>query len=185
MWAGLLGAIPAAVLSAAVAAWVAVTVLNRSNAHQTRLATEQLQEQREEAVRVRERAALAEVVFAIEGLYAATLGSRDETTRHFSLLLAAMARWRIELGEGETQIELVRYAGMLLKLASMKKDSDNTPRENETNDDLLKAISTLSLVALKWPHADVSQRIALQMDLTELRTDLEARNEFDGSSLPS
>ena len=46
VWSGALGAIPAAVLAAAVAAWVAVTVLNRSNLHQRQQADKAAREQR-------------------------------------------------------------------------------------------------------------------------------------------
>lgn len=51
LWAGVLGAIPASVISAAVAAGVAVTILGRTNEHQQMLSAKATKEQRDTAFR--------------------------------------------------------------------------------------------------------------------------------------
>lgn len=179
LWSGTVGAI----VSAGVAALVAVLVLTRSNAHQQKLAAEgmarqkelaehQLAEQREEAGRVRERAALSEVVFATEWLFVVIDAPTDEIDRHFPVLLAAMARWRIELGLGPMQQVVAKLSGLLMLVASDKAAAERAGMGDAAaaaKQQLLEAVGELTAVALEWPGSNVEQRAALQVRLVEMR----------------
>ena len=135
VWAGALGAIPAAVLSAAVAAWVAVTVLNRSNKHQKKIAEEaakeqarlsaiqleeqkqlsgrQLAEQRKEAAEVRRNQVMADLVSAANGFELVADKATDAIDAQRALFLTHAHRWTIETQDTKNGVELMLWANLL------------------------------------------------------------------------
>lgn len=168
LWSGTIGAI----VSAGVAALVAVMVLAGSNDHQRKLAEKQLAEQRAEAGLVRERAAIAEVMVACEGFLKASERSLAEVRNHLSLFQAAVARWRVELGNGEMQSELLRWNQVFFIAAGNHALARGANRE--AFDILSKAISSFTFILLAWPEADATGRCRLRTHLTEERDVIEA-----------
>ena len=172
VWAGALGAIPAAVISAGVAAWVAVTVLNRSNMHQQRLAQDQLAEQRAEAARERERAALAEVIFAAESLFLAANDSAERIRELIPVLQSAMARWRIEEGHAPMQSELMGWSSLLVDAADgrLNAKASGSPEEEEAARERLTDVAAeIVVVALIWPDSDAAERQKLRERMNKAR----------------
>lgn len=126
IWAGTLGAVPAAVISAAVAAWVAVTVLNRSNthqrslaaegvAHQEELAAQQLAEQRTEAGRVRAKDVMANLLGAANGFGLAAEKGPDVVDAQLQLFKTSAYRWEFEASDPEHLMELWKWGNVLWK----------------------------------------------------------------------
>lgn len=179
LWSGVLGA----VVSAAVAALVATFVLVRSNKHQLKLSLEaaetqravalkQLTEQRSEAARSREQAALAEVIVAVEQLVAMSPRPNGEVRSYSMAFKAAMARWRIELASSVMEVELRRWSRILTRKAlgvSRAKESGNSENFRAALNGLEVAASGLMSVVLAWPAADGAERAALQERLSALR----------------
>lgn len=215
LWAGLLGAIPAAVISAAVAAGVAVTILGRTNEHQQllsdqarkeqrdtaarqmdaqlklaekqlieqrELSEQQLAEQRGEAGRVRERAAIAEVVIANEGFAKASEGSFAEVRSQLAIMQSAAALWRIELGNGDMQEELLLWPHLLFVAAgnrSIARKKGDADEENAAWSILNDAIASFSPILIAWSGVDETARYMLRLRLREERKKLgEAIEEF-------
>lgn len=176
LWSGILGA----VVSAAVAALVATVVLALSNRHQIKLSEEaaeeqrkivlmQLDEQRSEAARSREQTALAEVLIAVEGL-TMEMRSTEDVRAYVPTLNAAMARWRIELGGGAMEREVMRWP-MLLRRLALKvvfgKESGAGWADEFAR--LGSAIEQLSSVVLAWQTADRERRAELHDKLRVFR----------------
>lgn len=208
IWAGALGAIPAAVISAAVAAWVAVRVLNRSNlqqqrlaaravAHekkraavaallqedlaekassmQQRLAEQQLAEQRAEATRGREQAAIAEVIIAVERFPAEVLKSMDDVRHMQSRLESAVARWRVEIGRGEMQGELLAWTTLLFGAAIMRLRHIGESTLRERSWEVLRdATASFSTLALGWATSEGEARTSLKDWSMDARAKIEA-----------
>ncbi|MDK1360299.1 hypothetical protein QNO00_08475 [Arthrobacter sp. zg-Y1219] len=113
LWAGLLGAVPAAVLSAAVAALVAVFVLGRSNRHQQALVEEQLKVQRNEAALAGEKAAMADLIAITNRFVSYGVGTDPDLIRRATVsFTAASYRWALETGDRN-------HASVLLSCASV------------------------------------------------------------------
>jgi hypothetical protein len=112
LWSGILGA----AVSGGVAAGVAMIVLRRTSAHQTKLAQEeavrqesravtalqeqregQLQEQRDEARKAREMAAIADVVAASGAMTTGFTSGVDGVNKLKSDMMTAIVRWKMEL----------------------------------------------------------------------------------------
>lgn len=175
MWAGSLGAIPAAVISAFVAARVAVTVLNRSTVHQQRLASEQLAEQRGEASRTRERAALADVIFAVEAVLMAAVNSPGGIDDRIAVVQSAMARWRIEVGLSPMQSEIMNWSVLLVVATEdciKQKRRGGTEEAEAAVSRLREVAAQITVVALAWPDSDADERKDLWERLTMVRGDL-------------
>ena len=113
LWAGLLGAIPAAVLSAAVAAWVAVRVLERSNRHQKELAGQQLAEQRNEAGEVRRKVVMADLLGTTSGFTIAAEDGTSAVQAQVVLFETNAHRWSFEVGGRDHLMELLAWNELL------------------------------------------------------------------------
>lgn len=187
LWSGVLGA----VVSSGVAALVAVLVLTRSNKVQRKLAAEalahqkaqgeaQLAEQRAEAARVREQAAIAEVIIATERFGIVSLEAMSDVRKHLPVFQAAAARWRVELGSGSMESELMTWTKILYEAACARVIERQGAEEGRGGDeqaawDILRgAISSLGMVALTWSsEPDLSKREHLQDWLKEWRIENE------------
>lgn len=188
IWAGGLGAIPAAVISAAVAAWVAVKVLNRSNKHQQKLAAEaiahqkelgerQLEEQRAEAARSREHAAVADVLTSVESLHFVNRSSLEAVSAQVSIFMAAIARWRVEMGKSPMERELREWSVLLIGAVGERTAAEELGDEERegTREHMTDVAAELINVALQWPSASAETRVLMQKHLTEARARQERR----------
>ncbi|MCC3276410.1 hypothetical protein LJ753_11065 [Arthrobacter sp. zg-Y20] len=154
LWAGALGAVPAAVMSAAVAAWVAVTVLNRSNAHQRliaadaateqarlskmqleeqkRLSEAQLAEQRDEAERVRRNQVMADLLGSANGFGVAAAVSPDAVDAQRVQFATHTYRWEMEIDDRNSNLELLAWANILWKPARYLAQLNEAPAETRS-----------------------------------------------------
>lgn len=194
LWSGTVGAI----VSAGMAALVAVMVLTRSNTHQRKLAAEalahqkalgeqQLAEQRAEAARVREQAAIAEVIIAAEQFMHVSRESTEELTRHLVVFQSAVARWRVELGPGSPLTgELMNWITVLFVAACDRHaiDPDDKEKTAAAFDTLARAITSFSTLALGWAAADQPLKEALLTRSARWRSELEVNVEPDVDPQP-
>lgn len=185
LWAGLLGAVPAAILSAVVAALVAMFVLDRSNKNQQelaaeavmvqrKLAAEQLREQRTEALRAREQAAIAEVIIAAEDFLEVTRWTQEDLLHRVRELKLAIARWRAELGVGKMQHEMLSWPPVLRQTAfalSASAHGDADTRK-EVLSLLVNGIATITTAALAWQRSDAEERVLICEELAEERLEI-------------
>lgn len=190
LWSGTVGAI----VSAGVAALVAVLVLTSSNAHQRKLAAEaarkqeetanrqldeqyalaaqQLAEQRFEAKRVREQAALAEVISTAESLVIFATQSSEVVRSHTPVVQSAMARWRIELGVSPMEQEVRKWSSFLVITAhdlAFVARRDDMGAEYDSWKALNDAVRQLTTVALAWPAAGDREKVQLREQLSAFR----------------
>lgn len=188
IWSGGLGAIPAAVISAVVAAWVAVKVLSRSNEHQQKLASEaiaqqkelgerQLDEQRAEAARSREHAAVADVLTSVESLHVVNRSSLEAVSAQVSIFLAAMARWRVEMGKSPMEGELREWSVLLIGAVGGRVAAEELGDEEkeDAGEHMTDVAAELINVALQWPSASAETRVLMQKRLAEARARLARR----------
>lgn len=157
LWSGTLGA----VVSAGVAAWVAVSVLKRSNRTQQDLVVLQLREQRREASEVREKAAVADTIAAAMGLAPACRESRDAVHRETALLRSALVRWRLELGSSKLGAELQRWESTLLGAATnhwVELTKGEIGDSDKSFAILSNLTATIAAVGLNWQTADDPSR---------------------------
>lgn len=190
LWSGTVGAI----VSAGVAALVAVLVLTSSNAHQRKLAAEaarkqektairqldeqyalaaqQLAEQRFEARRVREQAALAEIISTAESLVIFATQSSAAVRSHTPLVQTAMARWRIELGASPMEREVREWSRFLASTAhdlAFVAQRNDIGAQYDSWTALNDAVRQLTTVALDWPAAGDREKVQLREQLSEFR----------------
>lgn len=184
LWSGAVGAI----FSAAAAAAVAVMVLARSNAHQRKLASEalehqkilgeqQLAEQKAEAARVREQAAIAEVIITAERFIPISRGSLNDVNDHLVVFQSAVARWRVELGVGSPLTDELLKWTTLHFVAARNRAAARSHGENEQADiafgHLSKAVTSLSTLALGWARADQPLKDAILIRSAKLRSEID------------
>lgn len=127
LWAGLLGAIPAAVLSAAVAAWVAVSVLNRSNKHQKKLARKQLKDQRAEAEKVRRTNVLADLLGVVNGFQASASEGAKAVNEQLRIFDVHAYRWALEGSDLQSDLVMLRWGNVLWKPALAIAELESLP----------------------------------------------------------
>lgn len=175
IWAGALGAIPAAVISSAVAALVAVLVLTHSNASQRALAQRQLAEQRAEGARSREHAAVADVLASVESLIVVSRSSPEAVPAQVSIFLAAIARWRVEMGKSPMERELREWSLVLIGAVGERVAAaglGDAERE-DAGEHITDVAAEIINVALQWPSASTETRVLMQTHLTKARARLE------------
>lgn len=157
LWAGLLGAIPAAIISAAVAAWVAVTVLSRSTKHQTDLAKDQLAAQRSEAGDIRRKAVMADLLGVASGFTLAAEESPAAVQAQSVQFETATYRWLFEVDNDEHRDELFGWLELLWEPAwhlAMIADAPEDTR-NEWSLFLNGAIGVFTGIGIALASGDV------------------------------
>ncbi|WP_341394049.1 hypothetical protein [Arthrobacter sp. G119Y2] len=109
LWSGTAGAL----VSAGVAALVAVVVLRRSNRHQQALVEEQLEVQRNESALAREKAAMTDLIGITNKFISYGVGTDPDLIRGTTVsFTAASFRWALETGDRN-------HASVLLSCASV------------------------------------------------------------------
>ncbi|MGW9707809.1 hypothetical protein [Arthrobacter koreensis] len=155
---------------------MATFVLSRSNRHQLKLAKAAAKEQRDEAARSREQAALAEVLIATEGLMTVVKRNSPEGVQEYwPVLTAAMARWRVELGSGDMEQEIKNWP-LFLRTTAFKGVSGKATNSTEWSAEFWKlgtGIRLLSSVVLAWPEASQAGRQAMREELRVFRLESE------------
>lgn len=184
LWSGAIGA----VFSAAVAALVAALVLTHSNANQRALAQRQMAEQRAEASRAREYAAAADVLASVEWLNVVSRRSPEAVSAQVSVLLAAIARWRVEMGKAPMERELREWSVVLIGAAEKTVAAaglGDAERES-AGEHMTDVAAEVINVALQWPSASAENRVLMQRHLAKVRSELEGPrfNVPEGAPVP-
>lgn len=96
LWSGTVGAM----VSAGVAALVAIFVLRRSNKHQQLLIEQQIATQRAAEVRSREKSAMAEILSATHGFLRAMNEGEDAIAFQSAEFMTNVFRWSLEAADG-------------------------------------------------------------------------------------
>lgn len=190
IWAGALGAIPAAVLAAAVAAWVAVSVLNRSNRHQQGLVEKQVSEQRRLAVVEREMSAMAELLAsASKFTYLPYDATQAEVMEQIAGFRAAAYRWALETREMKFLGELER-SSQILAVGSLNaiRAPVNSSRHLLCISAVQRMVTSLTEFGLEWYATEPRDRqrsgTRLTVAIDELATTLDGIEEH-GMASPS
>lgn len=177
LWAGAIGAIPAAVVSAAAAAWVAVSVLNRSNRHQQILAEraareqrhiarsqleeqrslteKQLDVQREETARTRERDAMASVSTEAYGFVDACAAEVKDVSWQLRQYRTAVMKWELEMGVSGRELgKLLWRLGNSFHRAGLGAAVDEKGgrglRAKEFERVVIEGVSSLHVFLIAW-----------------------------------
>lgn len=176
LWSGGLSA----VLSAAVAAIVAIVVLTRSSRHQQSLVERQLDEQRTEAALTREKAAMADLMAA-----ATRFISFDERYKHASVTelisayIAATYRWALEADERDRTGKLVRCVKILGPCSfaeSATGTASNSPvTAAEWGEIVSEIVGALSVFGLDWYLQSPDKRPMIWSRLEEEINDMNGR----------
>lgn len=148
-WSGVVGAATSALLAAAVA----YGVVWATNKHQSRLAANalkaqsaalntQLEEQRQEASKAREIAAMADVVAKTNDLWWNPSSISDLAQSPVPDAVAAAIRWRLEgsLGNSRNVESAVLAAGQVAGVVGWADVSKDATAEQEAKDELLKIV---------------------------------------------
>lgn len=167
LWSGTVGAI----VSAGVAALVAILVLTRSSRTQLDLVEKQLTEQRLEASRARARSATAEFVASVSDFRTAAIAGVDAVKNQSHEFVTAAYKWQLEMGTVDEILKLLAWDGTLVGLA-LRVQSDpegHSDEEDRTWDAVLEeAISVLFAFGLSW-NRDVDDRRAVANMLEQHR----------------
>lgn len=188
IWSGTLGAIPAAVLAAGAAAWVAVMVLSRSNKHQQDLVEQQLSAQRTSVALEREMSAMAEVLAAASKFtYLPYDASRADAMEQIAGFRAAVYRWALETQEMKFLGELERSSQILavgtLRAIGLPTDSSWYLICVST---VQRMVDGLTEFGLEWYATEPRDRERSGMRLTMKNDELAAKlDDIDEQELAS
>jgi hypothetical protein len=125
LWSGTIGAI----VSAGVAAWVAVGVLRRSNRKQQELVELQLKEQRKEAEQARRSAVLADLLAAATGFMGASKVDPDAVVTQRFLFQTHAYRWELEGRDSTYRMEIFKWGTVLYVPAFALSKIGSAPEE--------------------------------------------------------
>lgn len=184
LWSGAIGAIPAALL----AAWVAVSVLRRSNRYQQELVERQLAVQRQEAALSREKAATADVVAVANGFLSVLDEGPDAVQRQALAFRAACFRWQIEIEDLDLILDLVLWANVLADAANghlIEKVTPGSTIENEWRKALTASISSIFAFSLGWyrlPDDRLNTVAGLKKRRGELEEQIKALSRKDATA---
>ncbi|MET1152804.1 hypothetical protein [Arthrobacter sp.] len=206
IWSGVIGASVAAIVSV----FVALLVVNKTNAHQSDLAEtardqqrerddralevqragmqEQLAEQRQEAGRLRMIEVRADVASAAYRMADAAAEGWVEIAQATPALERAVTRWRTESDDPDLIEELAEWPGFLRILASEHSLAINSrdPAARVASFDCLNnAVSTLAVVSIHLQRADFVPPERLSKILQRCRKDHGRAQAGTTDALPS
>ena len=183
LWSGVLGA----VISASVAATIAVLVLQRSNRHQQLLVEQQQAMQRAEAALSRERLATADIMSAVGGFRTAAEASLDAIQEQGLAFHAAAFRWHIEVDGVDLVTALLPWSNVMSNAANRQYVA-KTKGDRETakawSDLLLEATARMLSFALVWHREPDTREVELKR-LAENKNRMEAAMETLSSTMRS
>lgn len=139
LWSGTLGA----VVSAAVAAWVAVAVLKRSNRKQQELVELQLQKQGLQAEQARRNAVLADLLTAANGFMTAAKVSPEAVEEQRLIFETHTYRWELEGRASDNRMEFFKWSAVLYGPAFALSSIPSAPKAIERKwTDFLKKVES-------------------------------------------
>lgn len=140
MWSG--------VFASAVGGGVAMLVLWRTNAHQSKLANRQLADQKSESKRARCATAIGDLVAAVEQIPTAAEASTDQVNARVFAATSALTRLRLEDLDEETIIDTRET---VKKLGSLALDISEAPSvewsNGETRDHVCRTRTLVSEIS--------------------------------------
>lgn len=180
MWSGVF----ASAVGGAVAAGVAMYVLRKTNKHQADLAKTQLrqqkialdlqlQEQRKEATKVREIAAIADLLAVVTDLHLAQRETPESFMIAVGRLHSAGIRWRIDL-EHEGMDRAFRDWMETYARAALVGSKREWPKyQDGIEGAFYSARKSLNRCLVKWPNASPHEQDSLASQLAEHRQKLD------------